>query len=387
MKKRLGSAIIVVIALALAAFFLVAPGLVENGQNRIVGTRAVASARAKALHGTLTIADLHGDTLLWDRDPLDRGTRGHIDIPRLEDGHVALQVFSSVSQTPRGQNYQSNADTDILWLLAIAQQQPMRTWFSPLHRSLWHGQKLADAAAHSNGRLMLVRSRADLDTLLARRARGDRVTGALFSVEGLHDLEGDFANLDRLYRAGVRMAGITHFFDNALAGSMHGLRKGGLTPLGRRVVTEMERRGMIVDIAHCSHACVADVLAMATQPVISSHGGVQATCRENRNLTDEEIRGVARTGGVVGIGVWDAAVCGTEPADTARAMRHVRDLVGIDHVALGTDFDGAITAGYDVSHLDLITQALIDQGFSDSDIAKVMGGNVVRVMRQRLPPR
>lgn len=387
MKKRLGSAIIVVIALALAAFFLVAPGLVENGQNRIVGTRAVASARAKALHGTLTIADLHGDTLLWDRDPLDRGTRGHIDIPRLEDGHVALQVFSSVSQTPRGQNYQSNADTDILWLLAIAQQQPMRTWFSPLHRSLWHGQKLADAAARSNGRLMLVRSRADLDTLLARRARGDRVTGALFSVEGLHDLEGDFANLDRLYRAGVRMAGITHFFDNALAGSMHGLRKGGLTPLGRRVVTEMERRGMIVDIAHCSHACVADVLAMATQPVISSHGGVQATCRENRNLTDEEIRGVARTGGVVGIGVWDAAVCGTEPADTARAMRHVRDLVGIDHVALGTDFDGAITAGYDVSHLDLITQALIDQGFSDSDIAKVMGGNVVRVMRQRLPPR
>lgn len=387
MKKRLGSAIIVVIALALAAFFLVAPGLVENGQNRIVGTRAVASARAKALHGTLTIADLHGDTLLWDRDPLDRGTRGHIDIPRLEDGHVALQVFSSVSQTPRGQNYQSNADTDILWLLAIAQQQPMRTWFSPLHRSLWHGQKLADAAARSNTRLMLVRSRADLDTLLARRARGDRVTGALFSVEGLHDLEGDFANLDRLYRAGVRMAGITHFFDNALAGSMHGLRKGGLTPLGRRVVTEMERRGMIVDIAHCSHACVADVLAMATQPVISSHGGVQATCRENRNLTDEEIRGVARTGGVVGIGVWDAAVCGTEPADTARAMRHVRDLVGIDHVALGTDFDGAITAGYDVSHLDLITQALIDQGFSDSDIAKVMGGNVVRVMRQRLPPR
>lgn len=387
MKKRLGSAIIVVIALALAGFFLVAPGLVENGQNRIVGTRAVASARAKALHGTLTIADLHGDTLLWDRDPLDRGTRGHIDIPRLEDGHVALQVFSSVSQTPRGQNYQSNADTDILWLLAIAQQQPMRTWFSPLHRSLWHGQKLADAAARSNGRLILVRSRADLDTLLARRARGDRVTGALFSVEGLHDLEGDFANLDRLYRAGVRMAGITHFFDNALAGSMHGLRKGGLTPLGRRVVTEMERRGMIVDIAHCSHACVADVLAMATQPVISSHGGVQATCRENRNLTDEEIRGVARTGGVVGIGVWDAAVCGTEPADTARAMRHVRDLVGIDHVALGTDFDGAITAGYDVSHLDLITQALIDQGFSDSDIAKVMGGNVVRVMRQRLPPR
>lgn len=386
-RKQIVSGIIVVVALALAAFFIFAPGIVENSQNRIVGTQATASARAKALHARLTIADLHGDTLLWDRDPLDRGSRGHIDWPRLDDGHVALQVFSSVSQTPRGQNYQSNGDTDILWSLAIAQQQPIRTWFSPLERSLWHGQKLADAAARSEGRLMLVRSRADLATLLARRARGDRVIGALFSVEGLHNLEGRFDNLDRLYRAGVRMAGIAHFFDNALGGSMHGERKGGLTPLGRRVIRDMERRGMIVDIAHSSHAAVADILAMARAPVLSSHGGVQATCGENRNLSDEEIRGVARTGGVVGIGVWDAAVCGTDPKDTVRAMKHVRDLVGIHHVALGTDFDGAVATGFDASRLDLITQALLDEGFSDEDIAKVMGGNVMRLFARVLPPR
>jgi microsomal dipeptidase-like Zn-dependent dipeptidase len=149
----------------------------------------------------------------------------------------------------------------------------------------------------------------------------------------------------------------------------------------------MERRGMIVDIAHSSHATVAEVLRLATRPVVSSHGGVQATCRENRNLSDDEIRGVARTGGVVGIGVWEGAVCSTAPRATARAMRHVRDLVGINHVALGSDFDGATTVAYDVSRLSLITQALLDEGFSEADIRLAMGGNVLRVLGQALPER
>ncbi len=384
---RVGGWAIAAMALVVAAFLLLAPGLAERSMNRVVGTSATVEPRAAALHRTLTIADLHGDTLLWQRDLLDRSPRGHIDLPRLRDGNVALQVFSSVSQTPAGQNYERNEDSDVLWQLAIGQQQPPSTWFSPLGRTLFHGRKLQQAIAASDGGLVAVRSQADLARLAAARRRGRPVTGALFSVEGLQNLEGDFANLARLHDAGVRMAGLTHFFDNAVAGSMHGVRKGGLTPLGRRVVREMERRGMIVDIAHCSHACVADVLAMATRPVLSSHGGVQATCDENRNLSDDEIRGVARTGGVIGIGVWDAAVCGTEPADTARAMRHVRDLVGIDHVALGTDFDGAVTAGYDVSRLALVTSALIDEGFSDADIAKAMGGNVLRVMSATLPAR
>lgn len=385
--KRIAGWAVAIIALALAGFLLFGPGLAENAMNKVVGTRATVSARATALHRTLSIADMHGDTLLWGRDLLTRSDRGHIDLPRLQAGNVALQVFSSVSQTPRGQNYQSNPDSDQLWLLVMAQQQPARTWFSPLQRTLFHATRLDAAVAASDGQLMAIRTRADVARLLAARANGQRVTGALFSVEGLQNLEGDFANLDRLYRAGVRMAGLAHFFDNAVAGSMHGERKGGLTPLGRRVVTEMERRGMIIDIAHCSHACVAEVLAMATRPVVSSHGGVQATCQENRNLSDEEIRGVARTGGVIGIGVWDAAVCGTEPADTARAMRHIRDLVGIDHVGLGTDFDGAVTAGYDVSRIALITQALIDQGFTDEEIGKAMGGNTLRVLGAVLPER
>jgi microsomal dipeptidase-like Zn-dependent dipeptidase len=144
---------------------------------------------------------------------------------------------------------------------------------------------------------------------------------------------------------------------------------------------------MIVDVAHCSHACVADILSIATRPVVSSHGGVQATCKVNRNLTDEEIRGVARTGGVIGIGYWDAAICGTSPRDAARAMKHVRDLVGIDHVALGSDYDGATTVRFDTSQLTQVTQALLDEGFTADDIRKAMGLNALRVIRAGIVPQ
>ena len=144
---------------------------------------------------------------------------------------------------------------------------------------------------------------------------------------------------------------------------------------------------MIVDIAHSSHETVAEILRIATRPVVASHGGVQATCKVNRNLTDDEIRGVAATGGVVGIGYWDGAVCGTSPAKVADAIAHARDIGGIDHVGLGSDFDGAVTTGFDTSKLAAVTQALMDRRFSRDDIAKVMGGNVLRVIRAGIAPR
>lgn len=381
-------ALLLVIALAALAFFAFAPGIIERGTNRIDGKPLPAvSARARALHATLTIVDLHSDTLLWKRNILDRAGRGHMDLPRLEDGNVALQILASTTKSPKGQNYDANSgDTDNITSLVIAQLQPVRTWNSLLERSLWHAEKLHRAVAASDGKLRSVATAADLDALLAARRGKPLTTGALLSIEGLHPLEGKLANLDKLYAAGFRMAGLTHFFDNDLAGSMHGLKKGGLTPFGRQVVTAMEAKGMIVDIAHCSNACVADILKMARRPVVSSHGGVQATCKVNRNLSDEQIRGVAATGGLIGIGYWDAAVCDTAPASIARAMKHVQGLVGIQHVALGSDYDGATTVRFDTSKLVQVTQALIDAGFSDDEIRAAMGGNAVRVLRAGLVP-
>jgi membrane dipeptidase len=385
---------------AAIGFFGFLPGYVEASMNQIDGKPLPkVSAEAVALHKTLTIVDLHSDTLMWKRDMLDKADRGHMDLPRLQAGNVALQVFSSVSKTPKGQNYDANgADSDNITLLAVAQMQPMRTWGSLVERSLWHATKLTRAVAERRELtnkdrnlvpLWLIDNPESVQALAERRVLPPdhpAPIGALLSIEGLQNLEGKAENLDRLYAAGFRMAGLTHFFDNELAGSMHGIKKGGLTPFGRDIISRMEAKGMIVDIAHCSATCVTEVLAMATRPVVSSHGGVQATCRVNRNLSDEHIRGVAKTGGIIGIGYWDAAVCDTSPKAIAAAMKHVRDLVGIQHVALGSDYDGATTVRFDTSQLVQVTQALLDAGFTPEEIRAAMGGNAIRVLREGLKP-
>ena len=377
------------IAAAAVGFFGFAPGYVEGAMNQIDGKPLIAvSDEAKALHKTLNIVDLHSDTLMWNRDLNDRASRGHMDLTRLQEGNVALQLFSSVTKTPKNQNYDGNgADSDNITLLTVAQLQPVKTWSSLAERSLYHAQKRDDAVAASNNAIKAVNTASQLEALLAARQKDRRPIGAMLTIEGLQNLEGKAANLDRLYDAGFRMAGLTHFFDNELAGSMHGLKKGGLTPFGRDIVRRMEAKGMIIDIAHLSHKGVAEVLAMATRPLVSSHGGVQATCKVNRNLTDDEVRGVAKTGGVIGIGYWDGALCDTSPRAAAKAMKHVRDLVGIQFVALGSDYDGATTVRFDTSQLVQVTQALMDEGFTAAEIRAVMGENALRVIRAGLVPR
>lgn len=390
MKKWIltGIAVIVaVVAIGATYVFMTAPARIERGQNRVVAIPLQITPEAQALQKTLDVADMHADSLLWKRDLLERSDRGHVDVPRLIEGHYALQVFSSVTKSPKGQNFNANgADTDSITSLAMIQLQPIRTWGSLLQRSLYHAEKLHGFAEASQGKLRLITSPEDIDRLLVDRERGEAVVGGMLSVEGLHDLEGRVENLDVLHAAGFRMAGLTHFFDNDIAGSMHGLKKGGLTPLGRQVVARMEALGMIVDLAHSSHATIADVLAIARRPVISSHGGVLGTCKINRNLSDDEIRGIATTGGVIGIGYFKGAICSTKPKDIARAIAHVRDVVGIDHVGLGSDFDGATVVSFDASQVVAVTQALQDAGFSEEDIRKVMGGNVLRVLRAGIAP-
>jgi membrane dipeptidase len=378
----------VLLGVAAVGFFGIAPAYLESTTNQLDGKELIAvSPEAEALHKSLLIVDLHSDTLLWKRDLTQPASRGHEDLPRLQAGNVMLQVFASTTKSPKGQNYDSNdGDSDNITLLAIAQLQPRRTWTSLLERSLFHGEKLDRAVASADGQLLKVTDETSFNKLLIAHARAHGPVGALLSIEGLHNLEGKPENLDKLYAAGFRMAGFAHFFDSELAGSLHGVKKGGLTPFGRQVMGRMEEMGMIVDIAHCSHQCVAEVLASARRPVVSSHGGVQAVCKVNRNLSDDEIRGVAKTGGVIGIGYWDAAICDTSPRSIAKAIRHIRDLVGIDHVGLGSDYDGATTVRFDTSQLVQITQALLDEGFSVDEIRAVMGGNALRLIRAGIVP-
>lgn len=348
--------------------------------------RSRVDPTAQQLHQRLLVADLHTDSLLWSRDLLKRGRIGHVDLPRLIEGNVALQVFSVVTQVPKGQNIERNeASSDNVALLANMQQWPKAAQSSLLQRALYQAQQLERLEQRAGGRLSIVRNKRDLAQLQAQRAGGSHTVGALLSLEGAHALEGRLENLQHLYDAGFRMIAPSHFFDTDVGGSAHGVEKGGLTPLGRQWVTKMEQMRMLIDLAHASARTIDDVLAQARRPVIVSHTGVSATCGNSRNLPDRHLRGIAATGGVIGIGFWPEATCGNDVAAIVRAIRHAVTVAGAEHVALGSDFDGAVRTAIDAAQLAEITAALLEAGFHDDDIGRIMGGNVFRVFGATLP--
>jgi membrane dipeptidase len=382
--KRLRLALLVLIAILLGAFFLV-PGIVESRMNKLLKQPPhQPSAAAEELHRKLIVADLHADSLLWSRNLLKQSSRGHLDLPRLQQGNVAIQAFTIVSTSPRNLNIYRNSDsTDQIQALAIVQGWPPRTWNSPKQRALYQAARLHKFAAASRGMLVVLHSRADLERFISNRQPG-QVAGFL-GAEGAQPLEGRLENLDDLFAAGIRMMAPTHFTDTAIGGAAAGVAKGGLTDLGRQWVRQLEARHILIDLAHASPATLRDVTAMAARPLIVSHTGVKGTCDNPRNLSDDELRAVARTGGVVGIGLWSTATCGTDAHATARAIRYAANIIGVDHVAPGSDFDGAVTEPFDASGWALLTDALLQEGFSEQDIRKIMGENVVRVLLETLP--
>lgn len=147
----------------------------------------------------------------------------------------------------------------------------------------------------------------------------------------------------------------------------------------------MEAKNMLIDLAHASPATVRDVTSIATKPLIVSHTGVKGTCNNERNLSDDELSAIARTGGLVGIGYWETATCGRDADAVARAILYAADKVGFEHVALGSDFDGATTMPFDATGIPLITNALLEKGVPLPEIQLVMGENVLRILSETLP--
>ena len=378
-------AAVIVVSIALVHWFL--PALVERSMNVVVPHDAYqVRPEVAQFHDTLFIADLHADSLLWKRDLLMRSNIGHIDLPRLQDGNVALQVFSATTKSPSGLNYDQNtADSDDITMLAVLQFWPIATWNSIYERARYQLQKLWEFSEESDGELLVVQSQADLRALIDRRQAGENVTAGIYLIEGAHPLEGDIGNLDRLFKQGLRISGLTHFFDNALGGSLHGVSGAGLTEFGRHVVQRAGELEIIIDVAHASPAMVRDVLAVSGRPVILSHGGMKGVCDNSRNLDDELMREIADRGGLLGIGFWDGAICDPSPAGIVRSIRYAADLMGVDHVALGSDYDGTVTATLDSSELAIITQTMFDNDFSEEEIRKVMGENVKNFLLENLP--
>jgi membrane dipeptidase len=387
MKKKIFIVLGVILLAALGVFFFFLPGYVGRQMNATIEAPPyAASERAKALHKTLLVADLHADTLMWDRDLLQRGDWGHVDLPRLVEGNVAAQAFTVVTKTPRGMNIESNSgDTDNITLLAMAERWPVTSWINLTERALYQARLLHEASGRSNRKLVILRTRQDVTNFLERRKTEPDIVAGFLGLEGAHALEGDVNNLDRLYDAGFRMIGLAHFFDNEMAGSAHGVDKYGLTDKGRELLWRMEEKRVFIDLAHASPKTIDEVLRIAAQPVIVSHTGVKGTCDNRRNLSDDQLKAIANNGGIVGIGFWETAVCGRDASAIAKAIRYAANIMGVDRVALGSDYDGAIEAPFDATGVVQITDALLREGFNEDEIRKIMGENVIRTLRHYLP--
>ena len=374
------------VALALVALVAFLPALLEAALNR-VGQRPPDAAPAWAGELLRGSVDLHADPLLWGRDLLQRSRRGQVDLPRLQEARAALQVFGVVTQAPLGMNIARNEATapDLISALAFVSGWPRATWSSRRARALHQAQRLREMEVRSGGALLPVRSRAELQALLDARAHGSQAVGALLALEGSQALEGEVANVDALYDAGFRMMAPTHFTDTEISGSAHGVSHAGLSPLGRAWLRKLEEKKIIVDLAHASAQTVDDVLAAATRPVVVSHTGVKATCDTPRNLADAQLRALKKNGALVGIGYFHWAVCGDDAIAIARAMRHAADVLGVDHVAFGSDFDGAVKTPFDVTGLPLLAVALRAERFTDAEIRAIASDNALRFLAAQLP--
>ncbi len=384
--KLVGALIVISIIL----FFTLAGQIADRFMNAVdqYGPYDITE-QSRMQNRTSFVTDLHADPLLWNRDLLARNSYGQVDVPRLAEGQVALQVYGIVTKTPVGQNFESNpSDTDMLPPLTMASGYPTNAWFGKgaiQNRALYQMRKLHDFADQSGGTLRVIKTKADLQRLVSDRAAGQAVMGGLLGLEGMQPIENELGAVDLLFEAGARMGGLAHFFDNEVAGSAHGEHKYGLTELGRKVIKRMETLNMIIDLAHASPAAIEDVLDMATRPVVVSHTGVKGTCGGNRNLSDAQLMRLKQNGALIGIGYFEGAVCGKSPEKIADAMIYAINLIGVEHIALGSDFDGAVSTGFDTSGVGMVSDALRARGLADDDIAKVMGLNAQRFFLAALP--
>jgi membrane dipeptidase len=361
------------------------------------------------VHARAIVVDSHDDTtqrLLFEKG-FDLGTRhenGNIDIPRMREGGLDALFFSIW------------VPSDVTGPIAVK-------------RALQQVDSVHEAVRLHPNDLILATTAADI-----RRAASEKKIAALMGMEGGHMIDNDLGTLRDFARLGVRYLTLTHFKNNDWADSSTDMPKhNGLTDFGKSVVRELNRLGVMVDISHVADKTFMDVLALTTVPVIASHSSCRAISNHPRNMTDDMMRALAKNGGVIMInyevsflseenrlasekaGGVVAALdemskkCGGDEAcstlEMARVTReamakgtlpsvswekivehidHAAKVAGVDHVGLGSDFDGAtMPVGMDdASQLPKLTTALMAKGYSAVDVEKILGGNILRVMER-----
>ena len=238
-------AIIILSILIGSIVFVFGPSLVENRFNPVnnLGAQPISPA-AQALHRSLTIADLHADSLLWGRDLSKLSSYGHVDIPRLIQGNVALQIFTVVTKVPDPLLLEGNRNlSDNITKLAILQRWPIPSWFSLKERALYQAKRLQYLEQKVSGKFRMIKTKQDLNNYLTQRQQNQSITAGLLGLEGAQALEGKIENINQLYEVGFRLIGLAHFFDTEVSGSAHGIHRGGLTPFGQEVLKRIEDLG------------------------------------------------------------------------------------------------------------------------------------------------
>lgn len=342
------------------------------------------SRTALDLQRRVPVVDLLVGTVLFRRTFLEAAGRGHVDLPRLRAGGVRLVGMSIATRFPdlRGTLSTLHFATLGVPLSLLGSDRALVAHFV---------QRIDAWAGASAGRFLVVRTRRDLDAVLTV----DGPLGAFIGVQGGQALEDDPANVEWLHQLGVRMLALAHVMDNPLAGSGSGARGGGLTPLGARVVAEMERVGILVDLAHASSATIRDTVPRLRRPPALSHTGfVERAGRASRwrryaaatrNVCLADARLVAEAGGVVGITYAVQLLGGDTVRDVVDTIRFALDQLGPAHVALGSDMDGALRTVIDAAGVPLITDGLLAAGVPEDDVVAVLGGNALRLLREALP--
>lgn len=362
-----------------------------------------------ALHKKALVVDLHSDTVLRMKERFDfgrRDTAGSMDIPRLREGGIDLQVFAC-------------------WIPAKTPRENCRVRADEMIDSLENQVKL-----HNND-IAVCRSATE-----AREIISSGRIAAFIGIENGVAIAGDLANLDHFYARGVRYMTLIHTSSSewCISSADTAPKFEGLTDFGLDVVRRMNKLGMIIDVSHASVKVVEEVLKITTSPIIASHSCVYALCAHDRNLTDEQIKAIAKNGGVIGINFfggylserWAAVVDPIANANRARIdsinaivkgdfvkereafawlfaefdkalekedinvatvvdhIDYIVKLVGPDYIGLGSDFDGVYSLPNglkDCSMMPNITKELVKRGYSETDIEQILGGNFMRVFQ------
>ena len=398
------------------AVWCVVLGLAATAQSSDA-TSAAVSARARTIHESAIIVDTHADTPQrfldegFDIGSTDPKDVGHMSLDKARRGNLGAEFFSIWVDPETNQGHFAQHTFDLI-------------------------DSVYEQAARHPDRMMMAFSVADIE-----HAHREHKLAALMGIEGGHSIENDMHLLRDYYRLGVRYMTLSWSNTNEWADSSGDINDAkvqhhnGLTDFGKQVVLEMNRLGMMVDISHVADKTFWDTIATTKAPVIASHSSARALVNHPRNMTDDMLRAVAKNGGVVQVNFYSAFVDedyrkAMEAQDkdeeaavqqylverkaegktvtytdkdrierqwTAKVPRppfkslidhidHVAKVAGVDHVGLGSDFDGvsgATPQGMDsAADLPKITQALLDRGYSAEDIKKILGGNLLRVFRQ-----